>query len=117
MDSRDRFSNLFADLVSESRYEPALAALFDQLPGTWVSLRELCSIFPQAIQRLDEIILGKTPDPAVAWLSDPLTPSRVGYCLIVAYWDAEQAECVALFNKAALEERLVNGRAKLSLLP
>jgi hypothetical protein len=106
MNSRDRLSNLFADLVSESRYEPALAALFDQPSGKWISLRALCSIFPQAVERLNEITLEKSAEPAVAWLSDPLAPARVGYCLIIAYWDAEQAECIALFNKAALEEKL-----------
>lgn len=117
MDSRDRLSSLFADLVSESRYEPAVAALFDQPPGKWIALRALCSAFPEAIERLDEITTGKTSDPAAAWLSDPLMPSRVGYCLIIAYWEAEQADCIALFNKAALEKKLADRRAKLSLLP
>jgi hypothetical protein len=117
MDSVDRLSGLFADLVSDSRYEPVLAELFRQPPGKWNPLRVICASFPEASARLDEITLGKNSDPVAAWLDDPLLPTRVEYCVIIVYWDAERSDFVALFNKAAFETKLADRRSKLSLLP
>ena len=116
MNAADEFSGLFADLVSDAQHEPVLAELLVLPAGAWVSLRSLCQRLPRIIEVLNRITTKKQSEPMITWLLDPLGPERLGYCLIIAYWEAESADSIALFNKALLEAKLASRRANLSLL-
>lgn len=116
MDRTDEMLAVFADLLSDPLCEEALARVFSGQKNTWQPLRTICEASPDLRRRVDSLTEGRSSGPHVVWLEDPLALEREGYCVVVCYWDEEGAESVAPYNKAALDRRLAERRARLTLL-
>ncbi len=116
MDRTDQMLSVFADLLSDPRYEEGLATLFFGQKYSWQPLRVICASSPDLRRRVDSLTEGRVSEPHVVWLDDSPGLDRQGYCVVVCYWDEEGAETVAPYNKAALDRRLAERRARLTLL-
>lgn len=93
MDEEDTLSNLCADLVSMTRFEPALLHLFQsKRPGEWVPVAELY----RRAGANDTI----RPTLAAAWLTSPTV--QPGYAVVFFCDDELQWSMTAYYNAERL---------------
>lgn len=89
-----------ANLLSETRNEPFLRALFRRSKGEWVAVRSLCGETGTPIPPEK----GPGADLLVVWLDEP--DNLDGYCTIVFFSPTELWSNVAIYNQFWLRERL-----------
>lgn len=82
----------FADLVSEKRYEPALAKLFERPSGDWLRFDDLRGT-------------SESPDAVVTWLPGPEEPAT--YAVVLVYDPDSLRSWTALYNVARLRRAAV----------
>ena len=84
------FSNESLKLVTDPEFEPALAKVFEESPGTWVPF---CSLVPDCHEVLRTVF--------VCWVPD-LPPNNDGFRTVLLFNVATDESHVASYNYARL---------------
>ena len=111
----EKLSELFLKLVVDDKGTAFVAALLATKAGTWAAMTDLCRDMPDVLAALAAMELEEY-EPVVTWLEDPFASSRVGYCLIVCYWEQDFFSKAVLFNKADFAQGRASARSPMTLL-
>ena len=98
----ERLEDLVADLLSRKKYQGIVQRLFAEAKGTWVSVKSLCSGFPNTEALRDGLDQLGEYDLLATWLDYPGTPEDAGQALIVFFAPASYWSKAAFYNRNVL---------------
>jgi hypothetical protein len=100
---RDEVANILADICSETRYEPALAQLFNSSGGKWILAQDLCSGLSELCETITEVQQkaasldrsAENPRLFLCWIP---YPESEDYCTITLFLNDYLWSWIALYN-------------------
>lgn len=98
MNIEDELSDLTADLLSDTRYEPALVQLFSQKAGIWVLVASVVDNEPR-LKAVEEAAGGPLH---MAWMDYSGSDYGDGYCTIAFFVEASLWSSIAIYNRGRL---------------